>query len=407
MRKIIIIISILAIGIIVGQDCTGSYPAEQFKQITVSNPCLLSVRDSIYNSGNTVLAGDLTISGSVAISGTITIDSLISSIWFNLHNGVIDTISGARADIDDIDADSVNSGIFVGPLTGDVTGNCDTADSSVVSATTHLADSATVASEAHLADSATVAVNSHTADVADSATIAVDSYDSQDCDTLGTKIAAALDDRLKVDPDTIIVNMWADINAGTIETLTVSTTASISELSVGAGELTVMGNSRFVGDSVKLAGSYLDISPITHFTGKIYGNDFSMVNGADTTRFYQDLGSFQFSSDNTISIDNTTGGVHVEGVNFTDGSITVAKNDTVQIATGGAGCFIGALNGNATTASDVDTTGTDIAVALGDRQPLCATLTQWCACVESTTCLGDTVWLWRGGKHCELLFTSP
>ena len=69
--------------------------------------------------------------------------------------------------------------------------------------------------------------------------------------------------------------------------------------------------------------------------------------------------------------------------------------------------FVGPLTGNATTSSDVDTTGTDIAAALADRQDLCTTLTQLCACLDSVTCVTDTVSFWKASKESRLIFTSP
>ena len=163
--------------------------------------------DSLYISGNAVIGGDLAITGTVTITGEVTIDSLIVPMWFDLHNGSFDTITGTRADIDDIDCDSINSTVIV----GDLTGTADDLDTLLMTAVkAYLPDNYlplyAKGDSAAYADSAGVAVAAYTADDIDTLVFTagknflVDNYlgktdQASDVDTTGTDIAAALGDR--------------------------------------------------------------------------------------------------------------------------------------------------------------------------------------------------------------------
>ena len=137
--------------------------------------------DSLYISGNAVIGGDLAITGTVTTTGEVTIDSLIVPMWFDLHNGSFDTITGTRADIDDIDCDSINSTVIV----GDLTGTADDLDTLLMTAM-----------KAYLPDNyLPLYAKGDSAAYADSAGVAVKAYD---VDTTGTDIAAALGDRQPV-----------------------------------------------------------------------------------------------------------------------------------------------------------------------------------------------------------------
>ena len=115
-----IIITILLLLIAVGLTTPLTY----WKGLMTDS---LYVIDGAYIAGGLSVDGDLTLSGTVTITGEVTIDSLIVPMWFDFHNGTADTATIGMLTVTTLDADSIDAKHFVGPLTGDVTGNATTA----------------------------------------------------------------------------------------------------------------------------------------------------------------------------------------------------------------------------------------------------------------------------------------
>jgi len=151
------------------------------------------------------------------------------------------------------------------------------------------------------------------------------------------------------------------------------------------------------------------IAAIDTLAGMLYVNgDWHSVNGDRTM--------FNFPGINEWTIGNTTDTLVVASSTWDIDKNGIATFDSVYAD------IIGALTGLADSASiailadsatvavtayDVDTAGTALAAALANRQPLATLLTQFVACVDSATCATDTLWLWKGGKHFEIVFTTP
>ena len=378
MRKIIIIILILAIGIIAGQDCTGSYPAEQFKQITVSNPCLLSVRDSIYNSGNTVLAGDLTISGDITQAQTQSTNDytwLQYSQWSTNADmpagGTYGLYGKANVGHTVQNAISGKGSIKFLTLAADESINYGAG----FEATLELddVDTWTITVEDHISalnlyfDGSSKVSGSGSYSKMNLSRAMWNSTENFSIETNGYQIETAPSSHLDYgfnfyNSGTSTAGIWIHNNCP-------------QGGSIDAG---VLMNSDSFTYAMDLNGAGIATADIRGHEGEIIFNDPD--------------GTWGFGVANLVTAGN------IEAVNGTlDSTLTCDSISVRSIA--------GALNGNATTASDVDTTGADIKVSLGNRQPLCTTLTQWCSLVDSVTSgAADSVVIgWAKGKPDTLI----